>query len=81
MDLKIGENNLPDEEENEVKPRRTVEGTCCRREGCTNELPIVGYAHGDPYCSTDCAKVAYGTVHLFQSAVADNSRPGRRKVF
>ena len=33
----------------------------CALEGCSNELRPAAIAHDDPFCSTECAKVHYGT--------------------
>ena len=33
----------------------------CIVEGCNNELRPAAIAHGDPFCSTQCAKAHYGT--------------------
>lgn len=34
----------------------------CARLGCGKPVPSLALRHGDPHCSTLCAKIAYGTV-------------------
>jgi endogenous inhibitor of DNA gyrase (YacG/DUF329 family) len=33
----------------------------CALEGCSKEVPVVAIRHGDPYCSSTCFKVAFGS--------------------
>lgn len=32
----------------------------CALDGCSKPVPEIAQAHGDPYCSTGCARIARG---------------------
>lgn len=32
----------------------------CKRDGCSKPLPPIAVSHGDPYCSTGCARIERG---------------------
>jgi endogenous inhibitor of DNA gyrase (YacG/DUF329 family) len=40
----------------------------CAREGCGKEVPVVAQRHGDPFCSSACFRVDFGTKTLEEAA-------------
>lgn len=49
----------------------------CGRVGCEKPLPEVAVRHGDPFCSSACARIEFGDLTAEQAAVeATLSRRG-----